>query len=314
MEEKKERKVRISTVIFILVILVLVLGIVGMWYYYNNIANVSKDNEKPPLSDNKSTIEDDTEVSEIKALNINDKIVTELYDSIVKINYYEETLVYQKNKVTLSNIDNQLKLLTIFQNLKEEDGQKVKATEYTGVIEDDGNSYKYLYTKETVEEKAKEIFGQTATVRHEDCSPWDGYSRIYENGVYTCFAYAGGGDVPWSMSIAFLLKAESEGDYIYIYDNYIHMVEVANIVNGVYYSGTYDLYATSDRQMVIFKNINLRDEGVYEGTSNLSSEEFNKTYKENLFKICGDKLKTFKHTFKKDDNGNYCWISTEIAD
>lgn len=314
-----ENKVNLGTVICIVIIFILIMVLGAMYVYYNyiprqdinntnNIANTNKDTENLNVNNNNN-------IQSMTALDINNQLVENLYKYILKFNYYDETLVYQVNKVTESNLDNQIKLLTAFENLDESEAKKVKTTDYTGVVDEDGNSYKYLYKKEVVEQKVKEIFGADATVIHENCSPYDGHSRIYENGIYTCYDYAGGGDVPWSESRSQLVKAETDGNNIYLYDNYLHMVRVDNIINGIDYGGTVDIYATSDRKILIAKKFNLEENGAYDGTDNLTADEFGKVYMNNISKSLGENLvKTYKHTFTKDTNGNYYWVSTEIVD
>ena len=307
----KERKITLGTLLCVIIIFVLIMALGAMYVYYNftpkenhsNLGNV-------PSSENiNNEIENKEPV--ITELDIDSELAKKLYKYILKFNYYDETLVYQDEKVTYSNVDNKLKLLTTFENLDESQAEKVKATEYTGVEEEDGNSYKYIYTKETVEEKLKEIFGKNATVEHENCSPHDGYNRLYENGTYTCYEYAGGGDVPWSSSVSNLVKAETVGNNVYLYDNYIHLVEAESTETGI----EYDIYATSDRKISIAKGINLEEEGIYQGTEELSDDEYLQVYMNNLSNIVGkDKIKTFKHTFSKNDNGNYFWVSSEIVE
>lgn len=43
----------------------------------------------------------------------------------------------------------------------------------------------------------------------------------------------------------------------------------------------------------------------------MTFDEFKGTYMKNLSNILDNKEKTFKHTFSKDTNGNYNWVSTE---
>ena len=119
---------------------------------------------------------------------------------------------------------------------------------------------------------------------------------------------------PWYASTSILLKAEKNGDNIYLYDTYVHMVEVENIINGEDYSVIYDIYATSDRKVSIAKKIDLAKNGLYEGTENLTGNAYDDKLNNNLLNILDNKNKTFKHTFTKGLNGNYYWVSTEMID
>ena len=310
-----EKKVSLGTVICIFIIFILIMLIGVMHVYYNYVPRKNIDNANNRVNINQNDVNIDNNIQAITRLDISSELVQNLYKYILKFNYYDETLVYQENKVTEDNLDNQIKLLTAFENLSISEAKKVKTTDYTGVVDEDGNSYKYLYDKEVVEEKVKEIFGEDATVIHENCSPYDGHSRIYENGIYTCYDYAGGGDVPWSESRSQLAKAESDKNNIYLYDNYLHMVRVDNIINGIDYGGIVDIYATSDRKISIAKKFNLEENGAYNGTDNLTADEFGKVYMNNILNSLGENaIKTYKHTFTKDANGKYYWVSTEIVD
>ena len=92
-------------------------------------------------------------------------------------------------------------------------------------------------------------------------------------------------------------------------------IRMDNIINGINHYGTFDIYATSDRKIKIANKIDLEEKGVYAGTENLAGEEHDKKYMSNILNVLGeDKIKTFKHTFTKDTNGNYNWVSTEIVD
>lgn len=318
-----EKKVSLGTVICLIIIFILIMCLAGMYVYYNfipreNVNNEININENNNIENNDNINDKEQQIT---SLDINNQLVEKLYSYILKFNYYDETLVYQANKVTYSSIDNQLKLLTAFENLDESQAEKVKVEKndpqygFISGVEDDGNVYKYVYKKELIEQKVKEIFGADATVIHENCAPHDGYNRDYKNGLYTCYQYEGGGDVPWSMSKTQLIKAETDGNNIYVYDIYLHMVEVDNIINGINHYGTFDIYATSDRKITIANKIDLEEKGVYAGTENLAGEEHDKKYMSNILNVLGeDKIKTFKHTFTKDTNGNYNWVSTEIVD
>jgi len=70
-----------------------------------------------------------------------------------------------------------------------------------------------------------------------------------------------------------------------------------------------------DDFVVLYCGRLVEEKGVYAGTENLAGEEHDKKYMSNILNVLGeDKIKTFKHTFTKDTNGNYNWVSTEIVD
>lgn len=286
----------------ILIIVIIVLGVLVGFREINKKDNVSETN---------------TNINTNTSIPAN-QLVKQLYGYITKFNYYGEILVYQNEKVTYENLSNQIKLLTIFENLDENQAEKIETSKFPDLVENDTyksvHEFAYIYKKEVIEQKAKEIFGDKATVIHENCAPYPGEDRIYQNGSYICYTYEGGGGIPWENSESRLIKAETDGNNIYLYDNYVHMVEVDDIRDGINYAGTYDIYLASDRKTLLAESINLENEGVYENISHLSGDALKKAYLENVEKIIGKELKTFKHTFSKDLNGNYYWVSTEIVD
>ena len=91
-----------------------------------------------------------------------------------------------------------------------------------------------------------------------------------------------------------LTKASQDGDTIYLYDKYIFAAQVPEVDNsGVYKTPTY-YYTSSSKTNLIEKveeDVSL-DENI-------------------ILSKYGEKTQQYKHTFKKDANGNYYWVSTE---
>lgn len=86
-----------------------------------------------------------------------------------------------------------------------------------------------------------------------------------------------------------LVKAEQDDEYVYIYDKAVFCTAGA---------GSFYFY-------------NMMHDGLYSSTeedSLLSIEE----KAEDILNNLSDKLDTFKHTFKKDSDGIYYWVSSEM--
>ncbi len=309
MEERKQPiKVRLGIVVLLFIILILVIVIIGMFCYYDNSnkSNVNQQNnieKESVLQENKEDELNTLDISksnddlvEIKNLDINSDLVQKLYKYILKYSDYEETLVYQSQKVTKDTMNNKLKLMTIFENLNTSDADEIKnETEYGMQIAHT------LFKKETVERKAREIFGSNITVTHEQCPIYFANAIDYQNGTYNRYDYQGGGRTPWESSISQIKSAKQRDDEIYIYDKYIHVYDEiggSSLEEGI--------YTASDKKTKISDLINISvNSGMIEGEQ-YSEELFNK-YEEKL----GNKIKSFKHTFKKNDDGTYYWYSTE---
>ncbi len=91
-----------------------------------------------------------------------------------------------------------------------------------------------------------------------------------------------------------LIKATQKGNDIYLYDKYIFAAQLPEVDNfGVYKTPTY--YYTSSSKTNLIEKVE-QDESLEENTILLKYSE---------------KAQQYKHTFKKDTNGNYYWVSTE---
>lgn len=302
MEEKKNSKISLLTYILILIAIVIAIVVIV-------ILVVNNENDRAQENDvNNNNLDNQiTNSQNISALNVDGELIDELYEYITKFNYYEELLVYQTNGVTVSDLSNQLKLLTIFNNLYDDDATRT----YTETEQIDGESYEnehIIYSQEVVENKGKEIFGDDLILTHESAYPYDGYAIEYENGEYNCYIYENNYESkPWSNSIYSIVNVEQDADgNIYIYDKYLHLVnldENANLEVEMF-AGTYDIYSASDRNTLLASNVNF---------SSLSGDilEDAGLLIEEIENSLGINATTYKHTFRKNSNGEYYWYSTE---
>lgn len=312
MEEKKVIKISLST--FFLIIAIIAIIVMGVFIYKLNneksteieksaelqekvnILNNTVNSLQSKINTVSETISND-KATNIVNLDINGDQVQALYKYIMKINDGQEELVYRTNKVTEKQLNNRLKLNTIFKNLTEQQADEIKTLK-----DSNGNSVTHRYfNKDTVENMAKKIFGNDVTITHEGIIIDLGEDIDYNNGRYDRYFYQGGGRTPWENSTFKLIKAEQIEDEIYIYDKYVHLVNVENIVNGVdYYASTYDIYSASDKKVKLASKVDCEENNLY-GEDTIGIIE----------KFLNQELVTFKHTFKKASDGSYYWYSTE---
>lgn len=312
MEEKEPIKIRLSTVILSFIIFILILAIIFMYFYFTNSSKESNntiENNKESISENIISNfvntsepvqgESTNNVSTIKKLNINSNEVTQLYKYIMKVNSSQEELVYRNTKVTEKDLNNQLKLATIFENITRNDASNIK-----NVTDSYGYTTEHIYySKNTIETIAKKIFGNNTSIKHETYEGLLAQAKEYKNGEYDCYEFQGGGGYPWLLSCSELISAEQNGDEIYIYDKYVHIYE--NDLS----SDTCTIYDSSDKSNIIAKNI---DSNTFLKNAESNSGEYSsKVIIDNINNITNNKVKTFKHTFKKNNNGSYYWYSTE---
>ena len=316
----KEKKSNLP--ILFLIIAIIIIIIMGLFIYklYNDKMSMSNSIEELNDKINKIGEADVQEESQnkneeqdkLETLNTDSDLVKKLYDYVAKFSYYDELIAYQSEKVTEKNMNNSLKLLTVFNNLGENDATRV---EYKYESEEIPKREHIIYAKDVVENKAKEIFGKDVKIVHQDASPYDSHTIKYENGEYDSYDYEGGGSVPWENSINFLISAEKDNTgTIYIYDKYVHLVEVDNIKeDGTNMAGSYDIYTSSDKKEKLASKVDFNEKNIYPDADNIDVEsvQWNKTYIQNIEKYLGKELTTYKHTYKQNSDGTYYWYSTE---
>lgn len=288
--EKQPLKIKFSIAITLIIIFILIIA--GIIYYGVTRETENTNSENVTNNENTNTLEQ----PKVTSLDIESEEVKNLYKYIMKINTNQEELVYRSTKVTEKDLNNQLKLMTIFENVDESDASEIKM-----LTDENGYEVEHTYyTKETIEEVAKKVFGDDVTITHESCESIFASARDYKDGVYDCYEYEGGGGVLWEASTSKLISAEQSGDEIYIYDKYVHLIEVENIIDGTNYAGTYDIYEASDRQVKMAERVDFSANNLYDGDKI-----------DNIENYLGRKLTTFKHTYKKNADGQYYWYSTE---
>lgn len=288
--EKQPLKIKFSIAITLIIIFILIIA--GIIYYGVTRETENTNSENVTNNENTNTLEQ----PKVTSLDIESEGVKNLYKYIMKINTNQEELVYRSTKVTEKDLNNQLKLMTIFENVDESDASEIKM-----LTDENGYEVEHTYyTKETIEEVAKKVFGDDVTITHESCESIFASARDYKDGVYDCYEYEGGGGVLWEASTSKLISAEQSGDEIYIYDKYVHLIEVENIIDGTNYAGTHDIYEASDRQVKMAERVDFSANNLYDGDKI-----------DNIENYLGRKLTTFKHTYKKNSDGQYYWYSTE---
>lgn len=265
----------------------------------------------------------------ITQLDINSPVVFQLYNYIFKDKYavlssIGKELYYTNNKITYNDLNDYYKFLvatsicndsekttlsgsSVFNNSTFEETKNVTETEYLKNY--DIKTYKLInweakYTKETIENKLHQIYGPSTSIQFVDFTKesnvYTGYC-LYKNGAYECGRWNGGTETGYS-NMTKLVSAETDGDNIYIYDKYIMTEEIASAGSIKVSDFTFNMYSTSDKSNLIVRGV--------------SYDEYYKKYSNNFNNIeseFGTAVKTHKHTFKKDQSGNYYWISSEVV-
>lgn len=285
MKNKEPKKVRLSTVVLLFIILILIVALVLMYMYYNKDAKneVATNTNKPePMNTTNNT---NVEESDRKELNINSSLVKEVYDYIPAIDedLYDENPItlpnaYQTKKVTYDDLNSKLLLANAFFKSNKDMSEDI----YMNDIE------------------AEKVTDFALKYYNEEIEPvsftMGAISLIYKNGMYG-FANGGYTDT-YANHISNIEEAYEENDELYIIDNYIMYISKSGDIQQGDESENFEIYDSSERKKIVA-------EDEIENRDNIDDID------EYINKKFSTKAKKYKHTFKKNDDGEYYWYSSE---
>lgn len=266
----------------------------------NADAENNMDNENSDNTENSVENAEKEEAKEQEILATDDEMVVKAYKYIPTV-YYNEIMptAYQDKKVEINDLSNQVKLINVFKNIK------FKRDEITDVIDpglnesmtfwvkdEEGNECVtgwYSFDKEVMHKYAKEFYGDDIILTDETIKISWAETCTYndETGMYR---YSDGGAGSLLTPVSTITKAYIEEDMLYIFDKYLLISESSDAPNK------YDIYSSSVSDVMEKVEINM------ESISDIEHYVMG-NYK--------DKMAEYKHTFKKNDNGEYYWVSTE---
>lgn len=271
-----------------------------------NIDNEDVDNEDV---DNENIDNEDVDNKEdiINEINI-DGISINLVSNLIGIsnfNLSSSFFVYQNQKVSTSNIDDKVYYGSAL-NLIDMD----KIGSCTAEMTKRNPNCDFVVNSKTLINKSKEIYGY-----QKDSLP----KQIYGNGYLNCTLngtdyecvnhideeetindytnYFGNVDY---VNVKKYVKAEESLEYLYVYEKYINLRLDSSNSNNTY---TFSLYKYSNT------NDKLIDDKVVVGNEYFQDKE--KTFEDKILEKYENEASLFKHTFKKQSDGNYVYISTE---
>ena len=324
MEKKKNNTLLICTLIILLIASIVALCAVHM---------SKKGSETSQVVSNTIT------ESEPLELNINDNLVIQLskiplkYNNIgindeSKIDGQFKESFYKDEKVSFDTLSEDEKIITVLNNVNDQDieivslqslgAKKFKA--FQRYTDEEIKSWYYdlqpgeelhyggmninevkVYKHDVIEETALRIFGEDGkNINWKSLySGGMGYEVEYIDGNYYWYHYFGGGLGNCTYGYSELEKATQTNDYIYLYDKYVFYTSYDSDVNN----GKDKCYKSSTMNNELLDII----------SSNHNGEYSNAEICKNILDNNKDRFNTYKHTFKKDVDGNYYWVSTEIA-
>jgi hypothetical protein len=311
MEETKKSK---GSGIVIFFLILAIAALIGMGYYIYTIQTKSNDditNLKAQVSDlqkqnenYKETIDD---ANSLQSVSILDDVVQRVYNYVLKTEdtrgdyawqNAERASFYRDTKVKVDDLNNIEKLVVLRSNAKEikvySNEIKNSIFEKIGINEEYKIRYYDTYEFSGISDVAKRVFNKSLDELKLSASRGCSWDLVpYEDSLYE-LNFEGGGMGQVVDSYAKIQKAEKEGDKLYIYDKYMYI----DFVNAMVPldDGMVQIYTSSNES----EEIDKVEYGSYDSFD-----------KEVLFNKNIEKLKTYKHTFEKNENGSYYWVSTE---
>lgn len=236
----------------------------------------------------------------IETIDINDEQIQELY-SIVKMHNFgiEEENFYRKSKVTIDDLNNRFKMLAIFnqcflRNLNVDNHfihgwGDISVEDFNFVLHD--------------------IFGPTATIEHQNLLNASMEFFYNENTYVSEINSKTNGLHPNVNNYSKLIFAEKFNDTIYLYDKFVHITGLSIYPE----CEEIGVYATSNTEIIIDNKLTREELSSMVNKYDMadSGPTINNYEFEGLYENYKEKILTYKHTFKKDIDENYYWVSSE---
>lgn len=291
MENKEPKTVRLSTVILLFIILILVVALVLMYMYYN------KDSKNEVATDTSNTESMNTtknaEKSTVEELSTTSSIVKELYEYIPVDREYTEDInlmlsdAYQSKKITVNDLDNELILGNAFINTEIPIDERQPYEENIPVTD------WYKATPDRLQETIKKMYNTEIEDKSFNLS---GSNGNFENGIYT-FTFGGGGN-SFIDNLRNIEEAYKENDELYIIDTCLKYLTENEVDSNNILKYKFKLYDTSNNNSIILEET-VNETEIKDNIDSYVEEHYS------------SKAKKYKHTFKKNDDGEYYWYSSE---
>lgn len=313
MSEKKEITLSLSTVFLIIaIILIVIMGII-IFYLYNTNQKLSTKTEETnsTMSSFENSVESTNNISntpdtnstiiqnQVEELDINDATVKKLYNYVLKCddfdgcfadsNNSEPASFYKSSKTTYSSLSDIEKVLTTLKNYSDAEIKSTNKSQVKNII-DVTHAHDSIKIYENFNAKVKEIFNQS-DIKGES---YTGLAEQleYKNGCYYLLGFDGGGLGTTRTAYSKIQKAEKNQEFLYIYDKYIYIDSWNYYVNE------------GDQKVHVYTESDEKND--------IGTEKEDPDKIENLYNKYENKLKTYKHTFKQNEDGSYYWVSSEI--
>ena len=297
-----------SADIVLLVILIILVCAVGGYLVWNNMykdGNVattnqsdSNKNESNEVTNNviETNTTSNTETSTRKALQLSDNdLVQKLYAYIPNQGGLEVNSAYSSKLMTINDLKKDLIFVHVFRAIGEIPYNQREAfinsdgttTEYKG------NDYNWFsFDASILTSKMKEMYNTVFEISEKEHYHVGSTYLNYINGKFSFSS--GGGGASFEYDFCKLLEAYEENDNLYIVDKKISFYIDHSEKKCIIYNNWYDKN--------ILKELDANACAQIEGVASI---------KDYLFSNYNEYSSKYIHTFKKNENGQYYWYSTE---
>lgn len=238
--------------------------------------------------------------NQLLQLDITNEAVKNLYKLIRGAARSETESFHLSKKVTLEDFSFERIRQVVFSNITIDE-----------VIESysEGNRTYHDISAEVFENKAKELFGPELEIVHENFIGVADQEVIYEDGVYKKVHNIRNDFVDAMISDSYLSKAELDGDTVYLYDKYVYIEAIVD--ENDWPTGNHNIYSTDDKKTLIGDNIKIDYPTLWGGNAIWGDDKDQVTLDAMNDVYLDGQMLTFKHTFKKAEDGTYYWYSSE---
>lgn len=291
-EEKEKLVIPIQVYVVVCIGILLISIIVGMV--------IAKDNkEKPEESNNNTKVEE--KVPETDKNKFSDKDAKKIYETKLPFvgHYVMQENLYTTSKVTYENANKSYLRAFAFQNIKFSEGQISSYVNEDGTLmcetDEIGCDFDsllsegwYVFDQALLQESAKKLYGRE--ISNGDFKEYLESGATYKDGKY--YHNQGGGSNFLSHHYREYVSFELKDDTLYINDKYLYIYGELDARNEHY---LVTIYGDSAKKNKI-------GTATYLDADNLV-DFIVPTYER--------KKSNYQHVFKKDEKGNWYWVSSE---
>lgn len=305
-----QKKISLNTYIVTLIVVALIIIAIVLFFEKNNTSIEINNTSLSTTNTENFSIDIATIYSYV--LKYNDLSFATVDDDGTQ--EYVDASFYKDTKVTYDTLSNEEKEIVVFNNIADEDITYVNVADIEDIslqhideYYDSGEQDIKVISSEVLNSTAKRIFGEQATdIQWDEVINCNVAEYIeYVDGNYYWYAIEGGGLGYMQKAEATITKIEKQGNYLYIYDKYLFadLTDYYQIRNGYV-----DYYTSSDKSEGL-PDMSENDRAILE----LYEDNFEEAWSW-VYNNYDERLRTYKHTFQIDDDGNYYWVSTEVAE